>query len=1007
MSLLPPPGVRTVAGGLAAALALFTAHWVAGQQPAAPAAAATATSASAEDFARAAQAFQDGQFEQALALFQKFEVTHKFSTALPEAIYYQGWCFLSLKRYAEAVAAFDRLIKSYPQSPLVAEASLRRADAYRELGNYDKALPLYREFQTAYPKHDLLPQAVMGEAWTLFRKKDYEAARATLARLRDIQTADESIRLDALLLLGQIFSEQQKHDEARQVYREIAAQRNNPRATAGLFLAGEAMFDAKRYNDAINYYKRVQSRAVMVANLQAERRALEAERARYIQEGMVSVYQSRLDALNQLINKFQQGEDLRPAALFRIANCHLALGRPEEASVVYRHFLQRYPDHKLAEQAHFGLIQALHERRQLAAAEQEKKEFEKKHPGSKLLTAADFMQAESQFGREQYADAIASYQKFLATSQDADLRETSEFRIASAYYGLKQFPAAIAAFTKFLTERPRSKLAPESLFRIGRAHFELYQQAIGTGNAPEAQKNLEAAVAAFERIRRDYPAAENLAEVTFQLGYLYGYLGAFTPDAYERAVAAFGEFLQKWPQHKDPTGKLLAPEAMYQMARSQVALGQTDAALASYNQLVTQFPLNELAPHAAFEIASVHASNKNTEQMIAALRAYVEKYPNHTRVGEALYAIGSEMEAQKKPDHAITEYRALINRALETPDLTEEFRNAAIAAQVRIAALLEQRNMALEAAADCERFLAKFHADPVAARAMISQLATLYRKARQIPLAYSKLEELAGQYQLNTVIRLAATTAALELALGERDYAKANAAALRLLADPEKDKLPPASLAAIGNFQLKTARFDDALRTFSRMQELYGEDPRSVAIIQLGLGQAQLGLNNHDAAEKAFLAMIAADPQHPGRADAELGLARIYLHRAAGKPATDPDNVKAVELLNRVMAGARGDTAAEASYRLGGFFFSQRDDPQKGKDNCKTALAYYLRASLLSSGEMGDEAAFRAGQCHECLGNPEAARLAYNSYLKRFPQGRFAAEARQRLAALPTSATPK
>ena len=40
-------------------------------------------------------------------------------------------------------------------------------------------------------------------------------------------------------------------------------------------------------------------------------------------------------------------------------------------------------------------------------------------------------------------------------------------------------------------------------------------------------------------------------------------------------------------------------------------------------------------------------------------------------------------------------------------------------------------------------------------------------------------------------------------------------------------------------------------------------------------------------------------------------------------------------------------------------------------ENKKTALAYYLRASLLMSGPHGEEAAFRSGQCDKALGNPQ------------------------------------
>ena len=52
-----------------------------------------------------------------------------------------------------------------------------------------------------------------------------------------------------------------------------------------------------------------------------------------------------------------------------------------------------------------------------------------------------------------------------------------------------------------------------------------------------------------------------------------------------------------------------------------------------------------------------------------------------------------------------------------------------------------------------------------------------------------------------------------------------------------------------------------------------------------------------------------------------------------------------------------------------------------------------------------EEAAFRAAQCHEALGNVEQARSAYQAYLRRFPDGNFKMEARTLLAKLPAPPT--
>src|SRR5439155_13185889 len=107
---------------------------------------------------------------------------------------------------------------------------------------------------------------------------------------------------------------------------------------------------------------------------------------------------------------------------------------------------------------------------------------------------------------------------------------------------------------------------------------------------------------------------------------------------------------------------------------------------------------------------------------------------------------------------------------------------------------------------------------------------------------------------------------------------------------------------------------------------------------------------------------------------------------------------EAVDLYNRVIQSARGHAAFEPSYRLGNIFFNMTD-PAKSKDNKKTALAYFARL-LFATGPMAEEAAYRAGECHEALGNTPQSCGAFQGYVKRFATGKFVDEAKSKLARL-------
>jgi len=105
----------------------------------------------------------------------------------------------------------------------------------------------------------------------------------------------------------------------------------------------------------------------------------------------------------------------------------------------------------------------------------------------------------------------------------------------------------------------------------------------------------------------------------------------------------------------------------------------------------------------------------------------------------------------------------------------------------------------------------------------------------------------------------------------------------------------------------------------------------------------------------------------------------------------------AVELLNHVAANSTSESNGEAAFLLGGYFFQL---PGNTKENKSSALAWYLRASMLATGPESEEASFRTGQCHKALGDTHAARSAFQSYLRRFPNGKLADRAKEELASL-------
>ncbi len=111
-------------------------------------------SATGKAYREARTLYDNGRTAEALAAFQAFESQYRFSAAVPQAIYLQGWCWAGMQKYHEAINTFDRLRKGYPAASMIPDAILKEAECYRELNNYPAALELYHEFEAKYPNHE-------------------------------------------------------------------------------------------------------------------------------------------------------------------------------------------------------------------------------------------------------------------------------------------------------------------------------------------------------------------------------------------------------------------------------------------------------------------------------------------------------------------------------------------------------------------------------------------------------------------------------------------------------------------------------------------------------------------------------------------------------------------------------------------------------------------------------------------------------------------------------------
>jgi tol-pal system protein YbgF len=120
---------------------------------AAPAPAGQPAAAGSDDKAAYQAAFglmKDGQYDRAIAAFQKFLVSFPDSTLADNAQYWLGEAYYVDKSYTDALAAFQRVVDKYPQSRKRPDALLKIGFCRYELKQWDAAKATLSQVATQF-----------------------------------------------------------------------------------------------------------------------------------------------------------------------------------------------------------------------------------------------------------------------------------------------------------------------------------------------------------------------------------------------------------------------------------------------------------------------------------------------------------------------------------------------------------------------------------------------------------------------------------------------------------------------------------------------------------------------------------------------------------------------------------------------------------------------------------------------------------------------------------------
>lgn len=143
--------------------------------------------------------------------------------SLEEYLFAEGSLLIKERQYDEAAKNLDRLIEEFPESSLVREGKFKRAELFMLMGEPKKALDKFIRIKNAYPGERIAAESLIKAIGILWKEDSISDVRSLALELYNnypyVPWSDR-----AVYILGRLFEEEGKWDEAVSLYKKALEQ---------------------------------------------------------------------------------------------------------------------------------------------------------------------------------------------------------------------------------------------------------------------------------------------------------------------------------------------------------------------------------------------------------------------------------------------------------------------------------------------------------------------------------------------------------------------------------------------------------------------------------------------------------------------------------------------------------------------------------------------------------------------------------------------------------------
>jgi len=623
----------------------------------------------------AKKAYEDGFYEVALGMLERFQKEFPDSDKRSEARLLMGQSYFHQGKSPEALNTLEALSAEAKAVNLKDAIYFWIAELHFKGGNFEKAVVFYQKLIHDFPQSSYVPAAYYSLGWSFSQMGKYSQALVSLKSLLERFPSEPQSKDAAFKLIECLYNLKEYSELKNKIKSVLKLYANDSLRLPYLyFYLAESEYYLDNLNEAAkNYLKSAQAfkdeKARGLADLGLGWSYLKLRKYDQAEEILAGIKQDNLDkkSLDILI--------LGQAVLMSQSN------RIYEAKKFYQQLIDISRDPLIRLQAYIGKAEAFYN---LAEYSQAVKVYEAglediAKNGSQLSEADELVDklrynlGQAYIKQGEVESGIAVFEDIADKSADPAARVGALCQIGDIYQNSGAYLKAEEVYAKILKRFPDSSFSDYALYQCGLSQLK--------------RLDYLSAINSFKLLPKDYPQSKLLEEAAYSLGIAYFYkqdyilssealakfqndfkgsrlsgqaifilgLSLLSSGKAEQALNVFKDIPRRYPQESE-----LIQKAEYEIADCYYRLGQEKEAVRRFELLRVKYPDSKLTPEIMWWLGQYYYRLNDLSLASRYFSSLANDFPDSSLAGDALYALGLVLRDGSKLGQAVDNFKLAV-----------------------------------------------------------------------------------------------------------------------------------------------------------------------------------------------------------------------------------------------------------------------------------------------------------------------------------------------------------